>query len=166
MTLRWKDIPGYEGLYQIASNGRVFSLRKNKCLTPNLSGNHGYPYVHLYRDGCEKACLIHRLLAVAFIPNPKGLPVVDHRNRIPTDNRLRNLRWATQSLNQHNLAVRATSRSKCNGVKWHKGGNKWCVSLGNKYIGLYSDLVAAILARKRAEVNYRRRVLSSYPILA
>ena len=92
----WKPVagyPGYEDYYQISSCGRVYSVRSGRCLTPKKYG--GYLYVTLSVGGKTKACRIHRLVALAFIPNPKNKPTVNHINEIKTDNNVDNLEWAT-----------------------------------------------------------------------
>lgn len=94
----WKDIIGYEKLYQISNFGRVKSLRnvkgiKNKILI--LSKRCGYPCIELNNKRVAKKYNIHRLLAIHFIPNPHNLPLVEHLNDVKTDLRLENLIWST-----------------------------------------------------------------------
>ena len=107
----WKDVQGYEGLYQISNQGNVKSIdfgspthKKRcgvKCLKPIL--NHsGYYVVTLYKNGVSKQVFIHRLVAETFIPNPQNLPVVDHINTDTKDNREENLRWVTVKGNVNN----------------------------------------------------------------
>jgi hypothetical protein len=110
----WRDIKDYEGLYQVSNLGRVKSLKRTRInkggstsivketiLTP-LKTDRGYLQVRLYKDGKNKLLRIARLVAEAFIPNPDNLPTVDHINRIRTDNRVENLRWATMDLQVKN----------------------------------------------------------------
>lgn len=104
----WKDIKGYEGLYQVSSLGRVRSLDRlvvykngKKCLHKGklligTDNGRGYLIVNLRKDGVRKSFLIHRLVAEAFIPNPDNKLTVDHMNRNRADNRMDNLRWATR----------------------------------------------------------------------
>ena len=93
----WKDIKGYEGLYQISSHGRVKSLfRYKKILKPALQ-TKGYFYVSLCKP--NKNFTIHRLVAEAFIPNPDNLPCVNHKDEDKTNNHVDNLEWCTYEYN-------------------------------------------------------------------
>ena len=101
----WRDIEGYEGLYQVSSYGRVKSLRNNKGNTREKirkqgKNNKGYLLVNLCKKGIIKKIQVHRLVAIAFIPNPNGYPTVNHNNEIKTDNRVSNLCWMDYSQQQ------------------------------------------------------------------
>lgn len=91
----WKDIEGYEGLYQISNIGQVKSLISNKILKPD-NRLDGYSQIKLSKDGERKNFLIHRLVAEAFLPNEEGLPEVDHINDDNSDNRVCNLQWISK----------------------------------------------------------------------
>lgn len=99
----WKDIEGYEGLYQVSNYGRIQSKKygKEKVLYQYLT-TKGYLLTALSKNGkvCRK--LTHRLVAEAFIPNPQNKPFIDHINGNKTDNRVENLRWVTAQENTHN----------------------------------------------------------------
>ena len=94
MNEEWRDIEGYEGIYQVSNLGRVKSLKFNKerILKPRKD-TIGYLAVILYKDGKVKRYLVHRLVANAFIPNSNNLEDINHINEIKTDNRLSNLEW-------------------------------------------------------------------------
>lgn len=127
----WKDIKGYEVLYQISTNGRVKSLLKvtkfgNRLkvneeiiLNPAL-GKRGYYVVSLNHNGKSKTFTIHRLIAEAFIPNPENKPCIDHINTIRTDNRIENLRWVTSKENSNNILTLKHS-SESTSKKWKDG---------------------------------------------
>jgi len=107
----WKDIKGYEGLYQVSNLGRVKSLErkvpfrntfktiKERVLKYCYDGNH-YAYISLIKNGEKKNKTVHRLVAEAFIPNPNNLPQVNHIDENKENNKLINLEWC-DSL--HNL---------------------------------------------------------------
>lgn len=115
----WKDIKGYEGLYQVSDKGRVKSLaRLSKRINPKtyrgttiLIGEkilkqscqtNGYNVVVLVKEGIGIQKTVHRLVAEAFIPNPDNKPEIDHCNTIKTDNSVENLRWCTHTENMNN----------------------------------------------------------------
>lgn len=99
MIEQWKDIKGYEGLYQVSNLGRVKSVRKDLILKKNVNKNNGYEQVTLYNHCYCKTFSVHRLVAQAFIPNPKNLPQVNHRNEIKTDNVVENLEYCDAKYN-------------------------------------------------------------------
>ena len=92
-----KDIKDYEGEYAITRDGRVWSYKSNKFLKPKLVG--GYHQVNLYKDKKRKNYFIHRLVAEAFIPNPKGLPQVNHKDEDKSNNCVENLEWCDAKYN-------------------------------------------------------------------
>lgn len=100
----WRDISGYETLYQISNYGRVKSLgnslaRHEKILKQQLQRD-GYTRVWLYKKGLKKKRFpVHRLVAKAFIPNPLEKEQVNHQNGDKQDNRLGNLNWMTHKEN-------------------------------------------------------------------
>lgn len=94
----WKPIEGYEGLYEISSYGRVKSLKRNIILIPKKEPT-GYLRCNLYLNKNMKTVSIHRLVAQAFLPNPDGLPQVNHRDEDKTNNRVENLEWCTVKYN-------------------------------------------------------------------
>lgn len=96
----WKDIEGYEGLYQVSNMGRVRSLRRNIILKSRIERN-GYESVKLTVNNIPKDYSIHRLVAMAFIPNPDNLPQVNHKDENKTNNCMENLEWCTQEYNQN-----------------------------------------------------------------
>lgn len=106
----WKDIKGYEGIYQVSNLGRVKSLprfhktkngyySKVKILTP-IKNDRGYLLVGLSKEWKKQKIFVHRLVAEAFIPNPNNLPQVNHINEFEKDNNcVENLEWCSCKYN-------------------------------------------------------------------
>lgn len=107
----WKDIKGYEGKYQISNLGNVKTLKRNKILKPNKSGE--YDYVILYMNGKGKIKKIHRLVAENYIENPNGLECVNHKDENKRNNVVNNLEWCTKQYNC-NYGKRNEKMSKSN----------------------------------------------------
>ena len=103
----WRPVVGYEGLYEVSSMGRVKSLNYNKTgregfLTPEIKKGDGmlpYMRVIMHKDKKQKKFLVHRLVAQAFIPNPLGLPQVNHKDCDVQNNKAENLEWCDARYN-------------------------------------------------------------------
>ena len=124
----WKDIPGYDGVYQANPLGQIRSFKKNpkgKLLkqVEKHTGGIVYYAVSLFKDGVQTQTAVHRIIALTFLERQPGENVVDHINTITTDNRVENLRWTTQRGNLENpitkerriAAVRRAVVGKYNG---------------------------------------------------
>lgn len=119
----WKDISGYEGLYQVSNLGRVKSLTREitnngmsylingKILKENKLAN-GYLKVCLSANGNSKLHYVHRLVAQAFIPNPNHYPMVNHKDEDKTNNLVENLEWCTAKYNNAYSDVWRSRRKK------------------------------------------------------
>ena len=95
----WKDIEGYEGYYQISTFGNVRSFHFKNPKLLKLRNINGYKFVCLCINQRRRTVPIHRLVAKAFIPNPKNKPNINHINFIRNDNSIFNLEWCTQKEN-------------------------------------------------------------------
>lgn len=100
MKEEYRDIKGYEGLYQVSNLGNVKSLKfgKEKILIPTKK-SCGYLIVGLFKQGKRKFCLVHRLVAEAFIENTNKLPQVNHKDENKTNNQFTNLEWCDNKYN-------------------------------------------------------------------
>lgn len=120
----WKDIAGYEGLYQVSDLGRVKSLdricwngkvnfvRKSKIIK-DFKNKKGYHTVSLNKGKSPKSYYLHRLVAIAFIPNPENKPEVNHKKGNKSDNRVCAIEWSTYSENnQHSYDVGLKKKPK------------------------------------------------------
>lgn len=101
----WKDIEGFEGEYAVSNKGRVRNLKTNRILDGGYNGN-GYRFVDLKGKNYN----IHRLMALAFIPNPHNLPQVDHIDERKDNNDLSNLRWVSASENTRHSSHKYSCR--------------------------------------------------------
>ena len=107
MTEEWRDITGFENYYQVSNLGNVRSClntghkmtNKWRILSPRLD-NRGYLFVNLYDENHNmKSIKIHRLVAMAFVPNPHNYNIVNHKDENPANNKAENLEWCTQKQN-------------------------------------------------------------------
>ena len=113
MKEEWKQIEGYEGMYEVSNFGRVRSVARivkasygsqrnaySRVLKP-YTNRLGYQYVVLSKDGKTLTRSLHRLVAMAFIPNPNEYSIINHKDENPRNNRADNLEWCTQMYNVH-----------------------------------------------------------------
>ena len=94
------SVPGYEGLYEVSNLGNVKSLRSGKLLKQS-NNRDGYKMVSLTKDGKSRGFSVHRLVALTFIPNPLGLPEVNHKDESHDNNCLENLEWISKKDNRN-----------------------------------------------------------------
>lgn len=128
MAETWKDVAGYEGLYQVSDQGNVRSKRRRGSsggiMKPKLK-NDGYLQVALYRERKQQGLLVHRLVAEAFISNPLNLLQVNHKDEDKTNNAANNLEWCTAKYNSNYGTCQARKAAKCSKavLQYDKEGN-------------------------------------------
>lgn len=147
----WKDVPDFEGHYQISNFGRVRSILTSQGtyrerLRKTYLDRNGYENVDLWKLNKQYKQLVHRLVAKAFIPNPENKPTVNHIDGIKHNNVLSNLEWVTQSENlvhaaetglidkeackKRMLGTRSkNSKSSYHNVSYDNSRNKWIASI-------------------------------------
>lgn len=167
----WKDIPDYEGLYQVSNLGRVKSLPKQwisgkgallkhngKIMNTGLKPN-GYRVGSLSKNGNVKCFSVHQLVAMAFLnhkPNAYKL-VIDHINNDPSDNRVENLQIVTQRFNARKNQLCYSYSSQYKGVHWAKNAKKWAAQIEikrkRKFLGYFECELKAHQAYENALKN-------------
>lgn len=173
MTEEWRDIPGYEGVYQASNLGRIKSLdvvmelrsgpfiHKGRVLKLRQGTTSPYLLVSLSNSGKRKMHLVHRLIALTYIENNDSKPEVNHINGNKFDNRPENLEWVTSSENKlhaYEQGLRTREMGKgYPGVSFHRNSRKWqaYINFHKKrfYLGLFDFEKDAIKARKEKEME-------------
>lgn len=135
----WRPVVGYEGWYEVSNIGRV--RRCGGRVLTNLQGSRGYELVNLSVRGKTRLWLVHRLVAMAFVPNPCGFDVVNHLDENKTNNRANNLEWTTLAENFNYGTARMRSGI---GVSKYWASHKHpreksirCVETGDVYRGIH-----------------------------
>lgn len=156
----WKDIEGYDGLYQVSNRGLVKrpdrlvvrsgpqgnALIKGKILNQNWHKG-GYRRLTLSKDQVESKKLVHCLVAIAFVANPNNLPEVNHKDHDPSNNNDWNLEWTTTRENNTHKFFNKKKSSRYPNVSWCKLTSSWAAHLQIKgkqtHFGLYQSEEAA-----------------------
>lgn len=110
----WKDIPGYEGIYEVSNKGRIRSIDRivvtkagwtqtkyGQVIKFGQPINSGYIKVDLHKNGKAKPFLVHRIVAEVFLENPNGCETVNHKDENKLNNSADNLEWCTQMYNNN-----------------------------------------------------------------
>lgn len=156
----FKEIKGYEGLYEVSNRGNVKSLKRKNRLNEILLKIHlstaGYPQVLLTKQGKSKTYQVHQLMAIAFLNHiPNGnRTVVDHIDNVKTNNKLENLQITSHRNNSSKDTFRKNKTSKYIGVHWDEKRKKWRSSKrinGKKtYLGMFKTEIDACEAYLKA----------------
>lgn len=170
----FKDIKGYEGIYQISNLGRVKSLimwdghtyksRKKPVFMNPTDNGHGYMVVPLRKNTKRENHYIHRLVAEHFLEKKKGKDVVNHIDFNKSNNTVSNLEWCTQKENIHHSSEnmrhpRDICTSKTGEKYIYKRKYGYAVSICRKYIGTYKTISDAVEKRNRALEEFKRNYL-------
>lgn len=115
----YKPVKGYH--YEVSNTGQIRNIRTGRILKQEIN-RYGYCQVCLCKNGIPKKFRVHRLVALAFIPNPNGLPEVNHKDECKTNNRIDNLEWCTREYNnnygtRNERAAKALSKARSKAVE-------------------------------------------------
>lgn len=154
----WKPIRGYLGLYEISNYGRVKSLansksRKTKYL--QLKNKDGYLFANLHSNGSRKWFAVHRLVAIAFLPNPFNLPVVNHKDCRRNNNFVWVNEDGTVNYEKSNLEW-CTQKYNCNYNKKYNGGNSRIIlqfSMSGDLINKWNSMAEATRENNKSFVS-------------
>jgi hypothetical protein len=150
----WRDIPGFEGIYMVSDYGQILSVRRKRLLSPNI-GRNKYQRVALQINRERVEVFVHRIVAMAFIPNPDNMPVVNHLNGNRFMNRVTNLEWVNFRENETHRHIGLGS-SHYPGVtaKFGKWQARICVNKKSIYLGLFDKEIDAAKAYRDALTTY------------
>ena len=157
----WKEIPGYEGLYEVSNKGNIRSLIRNKIIKGFINRG-GYRLVGLSKNGIRKKIAVHSLVAQAFIPNLDGLPQVNHKDEDKSNNSVENLEWCDAKYNIH-YGTRSDKVKKTqikNGY-WFGLDRKEYRNIYKQYIGVKRRRECDIEKLKKYEEYRKRKNLST-----
>lgn len=147
MVEEWKDISGYEGLYQVSNLGRIKSTPREGTkggIIKQFSAN-GYMKVNLHKDGKEHFIYTHRLVAIAFITNQDNKPQINHKNGNKHDNRVINLEWSTSEENLEHAIKNGLKTLKK--VGQYKNGNLVAIYRSCHYASVKTNIQYATIYR-------------------
>ena len=117
--------------YEVDTDGEIYNI-KSKIKLGKRYDNYGYRRVILYNKGYNKSLFVHRIVALAFIPNNDNKPCIDHINTKRDDNRVENLRWCTIKENTNNILTKKHLSDSLKGKKSHWRGRNLPLEIINK----------------------------------
>lgn len=161
----WKDVVGFEGLYQVSNTGIVKSLSRVSLNEGSYSGSIkvkgrnliqsvnrlGYHVLTLFKDGKRHFKIVHRIVAEAFIENPCRHPEVNHKDLNKSNNSVENLEWCDRSYNVNHMFDNKIKSSKYKGVSYSADRGKWCA-----YINILGKRIAIGRYSTEEEAKERR----------
>jgi hypothetical protein len=152
MIENWKDIIGYENLYEVSDIGNVRRKSNKRILSPRIDKD-GYKRVTLSKDSKAKSFLVHRLVAIAFIENPHLKETVNHKDKNTSNNELSNLEWLTRQENlEHgkkngNNVYKYLNEDEVKNIRYRNSGGEDFYSLA-KFYGVSYTTIYNIVSRK------------------
>lgn len=144
-----RDVVGYEGLYTVTSDGRVFSLNYRKSgskgqLSPTLN-SRGYMIVRLWKNGRHKQMFVHRIVAMSFVDNPNGLETVNHIDEDKLNNQSWNLEWMSRGDNQRYSNQKVSDE------------DAWEIKYGTRFDGMTIRSIGECLGVSHGTVSYIKK---------
>ena len=157
----WKDVKGYEGLYQVSNKGRIKSLNyrrtgKEGILQHSLD-SYGYLKVTLHKNGKQKYFRIHRLVAEAFIPNVNDLPEVNHIDENKENNHVENLEWCDRKYNNNYGSRNERASTSMKGKKRKLKKQILCIETGEIF-DTSQDVINTMFNGKGSQSNIRNHL--------
>ena len=151
----FKKIPGFDDYY-VNRNGDVLSKKglKDRILKP-ADNNTGYNIVNLCKNKKQKTYLVHRLVALTFIPNPNNYEMIDHIDRNKKNNYLDNLRWCSRQMNEVNKSKHKNNTSGFKHIRFSKTHKKYQVRISRNGKSITQEFFDTI----EEAVLYRNAVL-------
>lgn len=166
---KWKDVKGYEGIYEVSNHGRV-KTKKGKTTHSVLHGKRvweerilkqktdkrGYKRVALWKEKKTKTLLVHRLVADAFIENPNDEPLVNHKDGNPSNNKRENLEWCDSKHNVNHAFDNGLMYSIEIVLKSQKTGEEKrfrSMAKASRFIGKNDGYISALLKTGKREAD-------------
>tara|TARA_R110002153_G_C12935401_1_gene456616 strand:+ start:39 stop:503 length:465 start_codon:yes stop_codon:yes gene_type:complete len=146
------EVVGYNN-YLIYEDGKVQNKKSKRYLKPCDDGA-GYLQLNLYKEGKKKLHKIHRLVGLHYIPNPDNKICLDHINRNRSDNRIDNLRWASESENQQNRGTSKNNKLEIKNISKHSQASGYTYEKkinGERHTKYFLTLEEAIEYKKEYE---------------
>lgn len=147
----WKPVVGFEGLYEVSNYGNLKGLKRGKNLKSWVH-RCGYVTCKLHKNGKWKCFSVHRLEAIAFIPNPENKPQVNHKDTNKANNYIDNLEWCNNSENQ--LHASANGKAfRLTGSKHHASRAVLQYSISGEFIKEYATITQASMESKISQAS-------------
>lgn len=172
----WKDIPGYEGIYQASNFGRIRSLDRvvlNRNIKNHVKGRvrvaspdqDGYLGLTLSKNGIHKSFHVHRLVAITFIPNPENKLEVNHIDLNKQNNRVDNLEWCTRLENErhsrNNSNKDLMTNKRCKPIKCIETGKMFrSVSAASKALGISTWFIEKSISNRSKSNGFHFKCVS------